>query len=146
MSQLFYCSVPMTRGSRFDATKQDLAIAREKQNQLNQMKRTWMIRRTKSKTISDQLPRKNDQVVFCSLSPFQVIIFNLIWSWTVDTLPTFPLDKVMCDLMVMTSPSLLHQLSSLEGNKMVVLLLLPLSLLKGGGEFSIYFFFSLETY
>ena len=75
-------SVPMTRGSRFDATKQDLAVGREKQNQLNQMKRTWMIRRTKSKTISDQLPRKNDQVVFCSLSPFQVIVFNLIWIWT----------------------------------------------------------------
>ena len=64
----------MTKGFRFDATKLELAAAREKQTRLNELKRAWMIRRTKSKTIKDQLPTKKDQVVFCSLSPLQVLL------------------------------------------------------------------------
>ena len=62
----------MTRGFRFDATKVDLATAREKQNELNELKSAWMLRRVKANTIGDNLPRKTDQIVFCSLSPFQV--------------------------------------------------------------------------
>ena len=65
-------SQPMTRGFRFDATKVDLATAREKQNELNELKSAWMLRRVKANTIGDNLPRKTDQIVFCSLSPFQV--------------------------------------------------------------------------
>ena len=67
----------MTKGFRIDATKLELATARDKQEQLNTMKRAWMMRRTKNRTIADQLPKKQDQVVFCSLSKFQVCTFHI---------------------------------------------------------------------
>ena len=72
MFDLICSSSPMTKGFRFDASKIELATAREKQTRLNDLKSAWMIRRTKTKTIASQLPTKTDQVVFCSLSPFQV--------------------------------------------------------------------------
>ena len=36
--------MPMTKGYRIDASKLELATAREKQTTLNNLKRAWMIR------------------------------------------------------------------------------------------------------
>lgn len=73
-------STIMTRGFRVDATKGELATAREKQAKLNKLKKAWMIRRTKDKVISSQLPTKTDQVVFCGLSEFQKSVFSALIS------------------------------------------------------------------
>ena len=71
---------PMTKGFRLDATKAELAAARKSQAKLNTLKQSWMIRRTKDGVISDQLPKKIDQVVFCGLSKFQMSVFNFLLS------------------------------------------------------------------
>lgn len=71
-------SQPMTKGFRLDATKGDLATARERQKRLNCIKNPWIIRRTKDKTISHQLPKKTDQVVFCALSKFQCSVLEAV--------------------------------------------------------------------
>jgi len=73
-------SSPMTKGFRLDATKAELATARLKQVKLNTLKQAWMIRRTKDGVISDQLPKKTDQVVFCGLSKFQMSVFSYLLS------------------------------------------------------------------
>jgi len=73
-------SSPMTKGFRLDATKAELATARLKQVKLNSLKQAWMIRRTKDGVISDQLPKKTDQVVFCGLSKFQMSVFSYLLS------------------------------------------------------------------
>jgi len=71
---------PMTKGFRLDATKAELAAARKSQAKLNTLKQSWMIRRTKDGVISDQLPKKTDQVVFCGLSQFQMSVFRFLLS------------------------------------------------------------------
>ena len=73
-------SQPMTRGFRQDASKYELATARKKQKTLNSLKSNWMIRRTKESEISDQLPKKTDQIIFCGLSEFQQAVFSFLLS------------------------------------------------------------------
>ena len=71
-------SLPMVRGFRQDASKEELATARLKQTKFNALKQTWLIRRTKNGVIADQLPQKTDQVLFCGLSSFQQEVFKFL--------------------------------------------------------------------
>ena len=64
-------------GQRFDANKRELATARKKQGELNVIHKRWMLRRTKD-MIQDQLPNKDEKIVFCSLSPVQVSMYETI--------------------------------------------------------------------
>ena len=73
-------SLPMVRGFRQDADAAELSAARTKQTKLNELKQTWLIRRTKAGEIAAQLPRKTDQVVFCGLSVFQREVFSHLLS------------------------------------------------------------------
>ena len=73
-------SLPMVRGFRQDADAAELAAARTKQTKLNELKQTWLIRRTKAGEIAAQLPRKTDQVVFCGLSVSQREVFSHLLS------------------------------------------------------------------
>ena len=71
-------SRPMVKGFRQDATSNELANAREKQEKFNTEKLQWMLRRTKASEIADKLPTKIDQVVFCGLSKFQHEVFKFL--------------------------------------------------------------------
>uniref|UniRef100_A0ABM0MEN1 DNA repair and recombination protein RAD26-like n=1 Tax=Saccoglossus kowalevskii TaxID=10224 RepID=A0ABM0MEN1_SACKO len=65
----------IVRGQRFDASKRELADARKKSNKFSKLRDKWMIRRTK-KLIADQLPKKDEKVVFCNLSDFQTTVYK----------------------------------------------------------------------
>ena len=71
-------SRPMVKGFRQDATSNELANARKKQEEFNTQKLQWMLRRTKASVIADKLPTKIDQVVFCGLSKFQHEVFKFL--------------------------------------------------------------------
>ena len=43
---------------------------------LDEEKARWVLRRTKDKTVADQLPTKVDQVVYCQPSSFQLSLFR----------------------------------------------------------------------
>ncbi|XP_060584908.1 LOW QUALITY PROTEIN: DNA excision repair protein ERCC-6-like 2 [Ruditapes philippinarum] len=68
---------PIESGQRHDANKRELATARKQKNKLAEIRKTMMIRRVKS-LIADQLPKKDDSVVFCKLSQLQVSIYRTI--------------------------------------------------------------------
>ncbi|KAL3868004.1 hypothetical protein ACJMK2_040844 [Sinanodonta woodiana] len=67
------------RGQRHDASKRDLAEARKMKEKLASVRKDMTIRRTK-KLIADQLPQKDDNVVFCKLSQIQTSIYKTILS------------------------------------------------------------------
>ncbi|KAK3612352.1 hypothetical protein CHS0354_011070 [Potamilus streckersoni] len=67
------------RGQRHDASKRDLAEARKMKEKLASIRKGMTIRRTK-KLIADQLPQKDDNVVFCKLSQIQTSIYKTILS------------------------------------------------------------------
>ena len=67
---------PIERGLVVDASKGDLARARNLLASLEEEKARWVLRRTKDKTVADQLPTKVDQVVYCQPSPFQLGLFR----------------------------------------------------------------------
>eukprot|EP00095_Tigriopus_kingsejongensis_P000343 maker-scaffold194_size270518-snap-gene-1.28 protein:Tk00343 transcript:maker-scaffold194_size270518-snap-gene-1.28-mRNA-1 annotation:"hypothetical protein CAPTEDRAFT_223034" len=66
------------KGLKVDATKVELAKARELQKELDSFRTQFVLRRTKDKTIQDQLPKKTDQVVFCQPSKFQLSVFQAL--------------------------------------------------------------------
>lgn len=68
---------PICIGQRFNANKRELATARKKQQDLNVLHKRWMLRRTKD-MIQDQLPVKDEKIVFCSLSSLQVSMYETI--------------------------------------------------------------------
>ncbi|XP_051875135.1 DNA excision repair protein ERCC-6-like 2 isoform X2 [Pristis pectinata] len=68
---------PIEFGQRHGATKRELAVGRKSVRLLAKRMSFWFLRRTKS-LISDQLPRKEDRVVYCSLTEFQKSVYKAV--------------------------------------------------------------------
>ncbi|XP_022803262.1 DNA excision repair protein ERCC-6-like 2 isoform X2 [Stylophora pistillata] len=68
---------PMLKGQTFDATKRELAVGRKRSKDLQDRIGKWFLRRTKD-LIADQLPKKDEVVVFCPLTPFQEDVYQTL--------------------------------------------------------------------
>ncbi|XP_069785390.1 DNA excision repair protein ERCC-6-like 2 isoform X2 [Narcine bancroftii] len=68
---------PIEFGQRHGATKRELAVGRKCVRRLAKLMSFWFLRRTKS-LISDQLPTKEDRVVYCSLTEFQKSVYKAV--------------------------------------------------------------------
>uniref|UniRef100_A0A6P8HG51 DNA excision repair protein ERCC-6-like 2 isoform X2 n=1 Tax=Actinia tenebrosa TaxID=6105 RepID=A0A6P8HG51_ACTTE len=67
-------SKPIKKGQRYDVTKRELAIGRTISRNFQAKLGQWFLRRTKD-LISDQLPQKDERVVFCNLTQFQEDVY-----------------------------------------------------------------------
>lgn len=65
-----YYTKPFSVGQKHDATPAQRRKGSERQGQLNELVNKWVLRRDKS-LIADQLPGKDDNVVFCKLAGMQ---------------------------------------------------------------------------
>ncbi|KAM6931370.1 DNA excision repair protein ERCC-6-like 2 [Xenentodon cancila] len=70
-------SDPIEQGQRHSATKRALAMGRKTVKALARKISHWFFRRTKS-LINEQLPKKDDRVVFCSLTEFQQTVYQTV--------------------------------------------------------------------
>ncbi|XP_019958308.2 DNA excision repair protein ERCC-6-like 2 isoform X1 [Paralichthys olivaceus] len=70
-------SDPIEQGQRHSATKRALATGRKTVRALVRKISHWFLRRTKS-LIKEQLPKKNDRVVYCSLTDFQQTVYQTV--------------------------------------------------------------------
>ncbi|NXE88046.1 ER6L2 protein, partial [Menura novaehollandiae] len=70
-------SDPVEHGQRHTATKRELATGRKAMVKLAGKMSGWFLRRTKA-LISDQLPKKEDRMVFCSLTEFQKAVYQAV--------------------------------------------------------------------
>ncbi|XP_041336685.1 DNA excision repair protein ERCC-6-like 2 isoform X3 [Pyrgilauda ruficollis] len=70
-------SDPVEHGQRHTATKRELATGRKAMVKLARIMSRWFLRRTKA-LISDQLPKKEDRMVFCSLTEFQKAVYQAV--------------------------------------------------------------------
>ncbi|GAA6223154.1 DNA excision repair protein ERCC-6-like 2 [Lates japonicus] len=70
-------SDPIEQGQRHSATKRALATGRKTVRALVRKISHWFLRRTKA-LIKDQLPKKNDRVVYCSLTDFQQTVYQTV--------------------------------------------------------------------
>ncbi|NXH47963.1 ER6L2 protein, partial [Dicaeum eximium] len=70
-------SDPVEHGQRHTATKRELATGRKAMVKLARIMSGWFLRRTKA-LISDQLPKKEDRMVFCSLTEFQKAVYQAV--------------------------------------------------------------------
>ncbi|XP_037228866.1 DNA excision repair protein ERCC-6-like 2 isoform X2 [Falco rusticolus] len=70
-------SDPVEHGQRHTATKRELATGRKAMVELARKMSGWFLRRTKV-LISDQLPKKEDRMVYCSLTEFQKAIYQAV--------------------------------------------------------------------
>ncbi|XP_015135872.1 DNA excision repair protein ERCC-6-like 2 isoform X5 [Gallus gallus] len=70
-------SDPLERGQRHTATKRELATGRKAMVKLARKMSSWFLRRTKV-LISDQLPKKEDRMVYCSLTEFQKAVYRAV--------------------------------------------------------------------
>ncbi|XP_071280906.1 DNA excision repair protein ERCC-6-like 2 isoform X2 [Agelaius tricolor] len=70
-------SDPVEHGQRHTATKRELATGRKAMVNLARIMSGWFLRRTKA-LISDQLPKKEDRMVFCSLTEFQRAVYQAV--------------------------------------------------------------------
>ncbi|XP_015704785.1 DNA excision repair protein ERCC-6-like 2 isoform X2 [Coturnix japonica] len=70
-------SDPVERGQRHTATKRELATGRKAMVKLARKMSSWFLRRTKV-LISDQLPKKEDRMVYCSLTEFQRAVYEAV--------------------------------------------------------------------
>ncbi|XP_067839300.1 DNA excision repair protein ERCC-6-like 2 isoform X2 [Heptranchias perlo] len=68
---------PIEFGQRHTATKRELAVGRKSMRRLAKRMSFWFLRRTKA-LISDQLPKKDDRVVYCSLTEFQKTVYKAV--------------------------------------------------------------------
>ncbi|NXY13162.1 ER6L2 protein, partial [Atrichornis clamosus] len=68
---------PVEHGQRHTATKRELATGRKAMVKLARKMSAWFLRRTKA-LISDQLPKKEDRMVFCSLTEFQKAVYQAV--------------------------------------------------------------------
>ncbi|XP_074643856.1 uncharacterized protein LOC141900733 [Tubulanus polymorphus] len=66
-------------GQKHDANKRQLAEARLRKEKFAKLRKQWMIRRTND-IISDQLPKKDEKVVYCQLTDLQVSVYEAILS------------------------------------------------------------------
>ena len=65
---------PILLAQKFDCTKRELATGRLLQEQLSALLDSWVLRRT-SDVISEQLPKKEEFVVFCPLTELQRSVY-----------------------------------------------------------------------
>ncbi|XP_077200679.1 DNA excision repair protein ERCC-6-like 2 isoform X3 [Paroedura picta] len=70
-------SDPVEHGQRHTATKRELATGRKAMQRLAQKMRGYFLRRTKS-LINSQLPKKEDRMVYCSLTEFQRAVYKAV--------------------------------------------------------------------
>ncbi|KAM4049432.1 DNA excision repair protein ERCC-6-like 2 [Anomaloglossus baeobatrachus] len=70
-------SHPIELGQRHNATKRELATGRKVMQNLTLKMSTFFLRRTKA-LISSQLPKKEDRIVYCSLSEFQKAVYQSV--------------------------------------------------------------------
>ncbi|KAM4615933.1 DNA excision repair protein ERCC-6-like 2 isoform 2-T2 [Polymixia lowei] len=70
-------SDPIEQGQRHNATKRALATGRKAVRALARKISHWFLRRTKT-LIKEQLPKKDDRVVFCSLTDFQQTVYQTV--------------------------------------------------------------------
>ncbi|XP_007539936.3 DNA excision repair protein ERCC-6-like 2 [Erinaceus europaeus] len=70
-------SDPVEHGQRHTATKRELATGRKAMQRLAKKMSGWFLRRTKT-LIKDQLPKKEDRMVYCSLTDFQKAIYQTV--------------------------------------------------------------------
>ncbi|XP_074058919.1 DNA excision repair protein ERCC-6-like 2 isoform X2 [Macrotis lagotis] len=70
-------SDPVEHGQRHTATKRELATGRKTMQRLAKKMSGWFLRRTKT-LIRDQLPKKEDRIVYCSLTEFQKAVYQTV--------------------------------------------------------------------
>ncbi|RXN18413.1 DNA excision repair ERCC-6-like 2 [Labeo rohita] len=70
-------SDPIEHGHKHTVTKRALAEGRKAVQDLAKRLSRWFLRRTKA-LISDQLPKKDDRVVYCSLTDFQRTVYRAV--------------------------------------------------------------------
>ncbi|KAK4816856.1 hypothetical protein QYF61_023978 [Mycteria americana] len=70
-------SDPVEHGQRHTATKRELATGRKAMVKLARKMSGWFLRRTKA-LINDQLPKKEDRMVYCSLTEFQKAVYQAV--------------------------------------------------------------------
>ncbi|XP_043103741.1 DNA excision repair protein ERCC-6-like 2 [Puntigrus tetrazona] len=70
-------SDPIEHGQKHTVTKRALAEGRQAVQDLAKKLSHWFLRRTKA-LISDQLPKKDDRVVYCSLTDFQRKVYRAV--------------------------------------------------------------------
>lgn len=70
-------SDPVEHGQRHTATKRELATGRKAMQRLAIKMSGWFLRRTKI-LIKDQLPKKEDRMVYCSLTDFQKAVYQTV--------------------------------------------------------------------
>ncbi|XP_009944387.1 PREDICTED: DNA excision repair protein ERCC-6-like 2 [Leptosomus discolor] len=70
-------SDPVEHGQRHTATKRELATGRKAMVKLARKMSGWFLRRTKV-LIGDQLPKKEDRMVYCSLTEFQKAVYQAV--------------------------------------------------------------------
>uniref|UniRef100_A0A3P9JYI6 ERCC excision repair 6 like 2 n=1 Tax=Oryzias latipes TaxID=8090 RepID=A0A3P9JYI6_ORYLA len=70
-------SDPVEQGQRHSATKRALATGRKTVKALVKKISPWFLRRTKA-LIKEQLPKKDDRVVYCSLTDFQQTVYQAV--------------------------------------------------------------------
>ncbi|OCU01172.1 DNA excision repair protein ERCC-6-like 2 [Xenopus laevis] len=70
-------SNPVEYGQRHNATKRELATGRKAILTLASKLSPFFLRRTKT-LISQQLPKKEDRIIFCSLSEFQKAVYQTV--------------------------------------------------------------------
>lgn len=68
---------PILLAQKFDCTKRELATGRVIQGQLSVLLDNWVLRRT-SDVISEQLPTKEEFVVFCPLTELQRMVYQAL--------------------------------------------------------------------
>ncbi|XP_035877375.1 DNA excision repair protein ERCC-6-like 2 isoform X2 [Phyllostomus discolor] len=70
-------SDPVEHGQRHTATKRELATGRKAMRRLATKMAGWFLRRTKI-LIKNQLPKKEDRMVYCSLTDFQKAVYQTV--------------------------------------------------------------------
>ncbi|XP_042303699.1 LOW QUALITY PROTEIN: DNA excision repair protein ERCC-6-like 2 [Sceloporus undulatus] len=70
-------SDPVEHGQRHTATKRELATGRKAMQRLAKKMSGYFLRRTKA-LINDQLPKKEDRMVYCSLTEFQRAVYKAV--------------------------------------------------------------------
>ncbi|XP_034366453.1 DNA excision repair protein ERCC-6-like 2 isoform X2 [Arvicanthis niloticus] len=70
-------SDPVEHGQRHTATKRELATGRKAMHRLAKKMSGWFLRRTKT-LIKGQLPKKEDRMVYCSLTDFQKAVYQTV--------------------------------------------------------------------
>ncbi|XP_038624064.1 DNA excision repair protein ERCC-6-like 2 [Tachyglossus aculeatus] len=70
-------SEPVERGQRHTATRRELATGRRAMRALGRKLAGRFLRRTKA-LIGDQLPKKEDRVVYCALTDFQRAVYQAV--------------------------------------------------------------------